>query len=64
MAIANLPWLKDDDYQSAPVDLFGSIHMKNLISACKLSEISVFVSAQRFSVLQYYNTVKIYFIFF
>ncbi|KAF0771100.1 cAMP-dependent protein kinase type II-alpha regulatory subunit-like [Aphis craccivora] len=40
MAIANLPWLKDDDYQSAPVDLFGSIHMKNLISACKLSEIS------------------------
>ncbi|XP_050055024.1 uncharacterized protein LOC126549558 isoform X2 [Aphis gossypii] len=42
MVIANLPWLKDDDYQSAPVDLFGSIHMKNLISACKLSEISVF----------------------
>jgi len=51
MAIANLPWLKDDDYQSAPVDLFGSIHMKNLISACKLSDISVFVSTQRFSIL-------------
>jgi len=51
MAIANMPWLKDDDYQSAPIDSFGSIHIQKLISACKLSEISVFVSAQRFFIL-------------
>ncbi|XP_025192392.1 cAMP-dependent protein kinase type II-alpha regulatory subunit-like [Melanaphis sacchari] len=42
MTIANLPWLKNDDYQFAPIDSFDSIHMQNLISACKLSEISVF----------------------
>ncbi|XP_026811220.1 uncharacterized protein LOC113552561 [Rhopalosiphum maidis] len=42
MTIANLPWLKNDDYQSAPLDSFATIYTKNLILACKLSEISVF----------------------
>eukprot|EP00102_Acyrthosiphon_pisum_P020878 XP_016658088.1 PREDICTED: uncharacterized protein LOC100575934 isoform X2 [Acyrthosiphon pisum] len=40
--IANLPWLKDDDYILAPLDLFDSICTENLLSAYKLSQISVF----------------------
>uniref|UniRef100_A0A2S2P384 Uncharacterized protein n=1 Tax=Schizaphis graminum TaxID=13262 RepID=A0A2S2P384_SCHGA len=49
MTIANLPWLKNDDYQSAPLDSFATIYMNNLILACKLSEISVF---QKFILLK------------
>ncbi|CAI6373928.1 unnamed protein product [Macrosiphum euphorbiae] len=41
-AIANLTWLQDDAYVLAPLDLFESIRMENLLTFYKLPHISVF----------------------